>query len=329
MTLLLASLILAANTTGLVPLNDLGPHEYRWGYVGGLYDDKTNNVPADHAADGLVEAAQIQPLDENGQPDPNGKIGFLSVGYGNTQLTFDQFIALAASDPHVNPAVVFANGAAPNEDVMQWEQPWQPVYDRVLNEVLAPAGLTEEQVQVVWMQQINQNPFTPLPVQYADSYLVKASMANTLRALKTHYPNLRVAYLSSPEYAGYDTGHFLGEPYAYEDGLAVRWVVTGQIDYMRIGEMWDPRISDLSYKEGKAPWVTWGPYLWADGTNPRSDGLTWQRTDFSFDGVTLSENGAKKSAGLLMKFLLEAPTAANWFMSTEQAPTDRRRSARR
>jgi hypothetical protein len=77
--------------------------------------------------------------------------------------------------------------------------------------------------------------------------------------------------------------------------------------------MWDPRIANLSYEQGMAPWVTWGPYLWANGTNPRSDGLVWLRSDYEADGATLSEAGARKSAGMLMKFLLTEPTAAGWF----------------
>ena len=33
-----------------------------------------------------------------------------------------------------------------------------------------------------------------------------------------------------------------------------------------------------------APWAAWGPYLWANGTEPRSDGLTWPREDFTGGG---------------------------------------------
>ncbi|HEY3055596.1 MAG TPA: hypothetical protein VGK31_06660 [Thermoanaerobaculia bacterium] len=329
MNLLLAAVVI----TTLVPLNDLGPNPYAWGYYGGLWDVKNTGdatIPADHAAAGLRFAAKIQPLDRDGHPDPSGKIGFLAVGYGNTRKTFEQFEAMAAADPHVNhDALVFLNAAFDHVDALQWEQPWNRIYGAVSNNVLAPAGISEAQVQVIWLQQINEHPYVPLGIQIADAYVVKGEIANALRALKTWYPNLQIAYLSSPEYGGYDTDHMLGEPFAYEDGLAVRWVILGQIEFMRKGETWDPRIADLSYDEGKAPWTTWGPYLWANGTTPRSDGLTWQRSDFEADGFTFSEAGARKSAGLLMKFLLGEPTAARWFGQDATPPRARRRSARR
>lgn len=330
MNLVLASIALTAATT-LVPLNDLGPREYRWGYYGGLWDeyntgDKT--IPPDHAAGGMRQAARIQPLDADGNPDPNGKIVFMSIGYSNTQITFDSFMSMASSDARVNhDSLVMVNAAMDKLDAEQWEFPWSPIYGRIDSQSLAPAGVTREQVQVAWLQQINQNPFTPLPIQYADSYLLKATIAQTLRTLKTEFPHLQIVYLSDPEYAGYGTRDFLTEPFAYEDGFAPRWVILGQILFVRQGEIWDPRIANLDYDHDVAPWVTWGPYMWANGDVPRSDGLTWLRSDYLADGNTLSPAGAAKSADLLMKFLLSEPTAAKWFTNGNATPLPARRRA--
>jgi hypothetical protein len=328
MNVLLAAIAIAT----LVPLNDLGPNPYAWGYYGGLWDVRNTGdttIPADHAAAGARFAAKIQALDRDGRPDPSGKIGFLAVGYGNTRKTFEQFEAIAAADPLVNRDLVFLNAAFDHVDAPQWEQPWNRIYGAVSINVLAPAGISEAQVQVVWLQQVDEHPLWPLGVAFGDAYIVKGEIANALRALKIWYPNLQIAYLSSPEYAGYDTQHLIGEPFAYEDGLAVRWVILGQIEFIRKGETWDARIADMSYDEGKVPWTTWGPYLWANGTTPRSDGLTWQRSDFESDGSTLSEAGARKSAALLMNFLRDEPTARPWFTHESMPNPGRRRSARR
>jgi hypothetical protein len=92
---------------------------------------------------------------------------------------------------------------------------------------------------------------------------------------------------------------------------------------MRTGSFWDTRIGDLNYDRGSTPWIAWGPYLWANGTTPRSDGLTWTPEDFQPNGKTLSEQGAAKGAALLYQFLLHEPTAA-WFRS---GPVTRKRVA--
>jgi lysophospholipase L1-like esterase len=63
------------------------------------------------------------------------------------------------------------------------------------------------------------------------------------------------------------------------------------------------------------PLLLWGPYLWADGTTPRkSDGLTWERTDFATDGVHPSESGRRKVADMLLKYFTTDPLAKSWFV---------------
>ena len=69
----------------------------------------------------------------------------------------------------------------------------------------------------------------------------------------------------------------------------------------------------MRYDNESVPWLTWGPYLWANGTTPREDGLTWERDDFESDGFTLSARGAQKSATELLRFMMREPTASGWF----------------
>lgn len=317
--LLLALLIsLPARADHLIPLNDLGNRDYHWGYIGGLWDNGGNEMEPGHLANGLRRAGLIQPLDANGKPSPNGKIVFMSAGFGETATIFDSLMPMAASDARVNhDSLVFVNAAHENFDFASWAWPFLTNYNRIKTDVLLPAGVTEKQVQVAWVQMVTNSPLDPpLPIQYADAYRLKQGFAMALRSMKERYPNLQVAYLSSRVYGGYSTTNWNPEPYAYENGLTVRWMVVGQQIMMRqAGEYWDTRIGDLNYEKGVAPWISWGPYLWANGTTPRSDGLTWERDDFRMDGETLSEQGAQKAATLLFDFLLHEPTAANWFLS--------------
>ncbi len=77
----------------------------------------------------------------------------------------------------------------------------------------------------------------------------------------------------------------------------------------------DERAGDLNYNTA-VPWIGWGPYLWADGVNPRSDGIFWPRTDYD-DPVHLGPEGVEKAAALLLTFFKTAPQARCWFVTGE------------
>jgi hypothetical protein len=298
--------ILFATLVNSTPLNDLGPAPYAYGYFGGLYENGTNFDPADHLAIGLQRAAAIK--------TPGV---FLAIGFGETQRIFDAFTQMTRNDPRVNHQMTFINAACDGCDFSTWIPPQSDgTFNRIRNTQLAPAGLSDKDVQVVWMQLVTNDPFSPLPRQDGDAYRLKGSIATALRALRARYPNLQIAYLSSRVYGGYATTDWNPEPYAYESALSVRWIVMGQISWERTGGLWDTRIGNIDDTAGQSPWVAWGPYLWADGTAPRSDGLTWQRDDFEADGETLSPKGAQKGAELLLQFLLDEPTAS-WFRAPD------------
>ena len=89
------------------------------------------------------------------------------------------------------------------------------------------------------------------------------------------------------------------EPWAYEGGFACKWM----IENWQIG----PTPGD--------PWVGWGPYLWANGTAPRSDGLTWNLSDYREDDqMHLGSSGMAKVASLLSDFFKTDPTARGWYL---------------
>ena len=64
-----------------------------------------------------------------------------------------------------------------------------------------------------------------------------------------------------------------------------------------------------------APYLCWGPYLWADGLNPRSDGFTWACSDvLATDFTHPSSTGIGKVADQLLAFFKTDPTATPWFL---------------
>ncbi len=47
--------------------------------------------------------------------------------------------------------------------------------------------------------------------------------------MQERFPNLRIAYVSSQTYGGYATTPLNPEPFAYESGFAVKWLIADQI----------------------------------------------------------------------------------------------------
>lgn len=318
----------AATSTGLVPISDLGSTLYLDRYAGGLYPDG-NEMPVDHRAAGRMRAAAVTPRDASGRPAPDGKVVLLSIGMSNTDQEwcfFNGFTCAAISftgqalaDPDVDhDTLLIANGASGGQTAPAWTAPDAANYTRIRNEVLTPAGVTPAQVQVAWVKLANGAPSVHLPDPAADAFVLEGQLAEVVRALRVNYPNLAMVFLSSRIYAGYASTNLNPEPYAYETGFSVKWLIEAQIDQVR-GLGVDPATGDLDYATGVAPWLAWGPYPWADGTTPRSDGLTWSCGDLSSDGTHPSNPGRQKVGGLLLDFFLGSAFAADWFRAPEPA----------
>nr|NIW44804.1 hypothetical protein [Gammaproteobacteria bacterium] len=96
---------------------------------------------------------------------------------------------------------------------------------------------------------------------------------------------------------------------AFETGFAVKWLIEQQING-------DPELNfNPDNGDVLAPYLTWGPYLWIDGQNPREDGRVWLQEDLRGDCTHPSESGANKVADMMLEFFLTDPTTHSWFPS--------------
>ena len=292
------------NSTGLVPLSDLPAGATYQGEPGGLYPGGRNTPPDSHLRAGVALARRIVPLDAAGRPSPDGKIVLLSIGMSNTTQEFQAFQKLAAAATGLHPRLVMVDGAQGGQAADTTADP-QAAFWKVAGERLSAAAVTDRQVQAVWVKQAIIMPHRAFP---AEAKRLQSYLVDTLHNLAARYPNLKIAYLSSRIYAGYATIPLNPEPHAYESAFAVRWVIASQI-------AGDPGLNyDPSKGPVRSPWLAWGPYLWADGAKPRSDGLTYLPSDLGPDGTHPSSSGREKVARLLLDFLKKDPTSRPWFL---------------
>ena len=339
---LVLGLIVAS--TDARPLTDMAPGETYLGFEGGLYPGGQNVAPTSHYNEGVALARSIEPLDANGNPDPNGKIVMMSLGMSNVTQEWCNamsdpqlgcgswtFMGQAESDATLNTApnggpLVIVNGARGGQASEEWDSPDSPEYTRVEQMVFPYFNVTAQQVQVIWLKgALSRSYFgstdrLSLPNPGADAYSTEHVLGDLLRTLRIKYPNLKQVFMSSRIYGGYANAMSNSpEPFAYEGGFGVKWAIEAQIT-QRSGGSVDAEAGDLS--ENAAPWAAWGPYLWApgqgDGT-PRSDGLVWLNSYIQSDGIHPNAQGEEIVADLLMDFFKTSPYTRCWFLANGPA----------
>ena len=331
-----------ANTndwSALVPLTDLAGL-YK-GEDGGLYGGGNNTPPEALRAAHVKESAKICPRDADGEPSPNGKIGFITLGFSNPSIESEDFKRTADTDPQKSPDVIIVNGCIGGRSAVMWA--WdgadillkaeQERLDKEMDVLHMPkenrrtsagtakdtwptlakriteAGLSPKQVQVCWLKQVEANP-SPLGDFPAHARVLQADVTAILNIARYYYPNLRVVYLSSRTFGGWsERTSGSPEPYAYESGFATRWIMQSQSNG-------DPQLNfDGERGAINAPLVLWGPYLWACGNSPRKfDGLTWTLNDVRDDHLHPSTSGCRKTTALLLNFFKTNKETRRWFL---------------
>lgn len=270
------------------------------GEPGGLYPG-SNERPRAHEKAGLTLANSIQPID--------GKIVMASFGMSNTTQEFSDFVDAVSPLKGLNPELVLLDLARGGVDANDMGDPTHSYWTDTVPQRLGRAGLTAGDVQVAWLKQAVRAPSGTFEQHTAEVY---GALRTLVQLLRVEFPNLKMLYLSSRTYGGYASGGLSPEPYAYEDGFAVKWLIEDQING-------DPGLA-FTGRDATAPWLSWGPYLWADGHNFRSDGLHYVCDDFrDDDGVHPAKGLLSKVTVQLRHFFSTDSTTEPWFMLQQDA----------
>ncbi|MBI3872344.1 MAG: hypothetical protein HY304_04620 [candidate division Zixibacteria bacterium] len=299
-----------STSKGYTPLPQLAGTYH--GYPGGLYPGGSNVAPPSHDSAGLALGLSFQPLDTLGQVDPNGYWVLLSVGMSNCTQEFSRFIQDLQGDTTLHPRLRIVDGAQGGQtaSIIKYDT---AAFWRVIETRLRSQGLGTRQVQAIWFKEANAGPTGGFP---SAAIQLRDDLRDDARTMRQKFPNLKQVFVSCRTYAGYATTALNPEPYAYESGFAVRWLIESQID----GN------DSLNFDSGSgavnAAWMAWGPYLWTDGIIPRAgDSLQWLCADVvSTDGTHPSTSGRAKVSQLLIQFFESSPYAIPWFLKPTVNP---------
>lgn len=284
------------------PLIDFGTATYR-GTTGGLYTTGNQRPPA-HDAAGISIAQNIRPLNTAGNQDNvNGKVVWVSIGMSNTTQQVQTFLQLMDTFANKHQKLLLVDGAQGGQDIVAINNSSAPYWDTVRNRLLAK-GASMAQVQIIWFKQAEANPSDTAFATYPDA--LKEKYKTAMHILKMKFPNAKIIYHCDRMYAGYSNGNLNPEPYAWYTGWTVKKLIADQIN----GD------ATLSYtgSNPQTAYMCWGPYLWAKGTIPRSDGLVWNQNDFQNDGTHPSALGRMKVANMMLNFFMNDATSTPWFL---------------
>jgi hypothetical protein len=262
----------AGSTNEMIPLDMMGPNDTYHGLKGGLVD---NGEPT-------VEAA-------------GDKIIIIAISMSNGFQEFSRFMDLYEGHPDASDKIVLINCAVGGSALESWLSE-QTLWERCKDDITQNHSL--DQVKVVWAKDANQDTADgiTLPEANADYYDLIANIGALSQKIGDEFPSVQAVFHSSRIYGGYVEERkqaARGEPISYEGGFAINAV----IEKWQAGQL------------PGAPWIGWGPYIWANGAMmANASGIVWTTADFqgtNGDNQHPSEAGATKVADALHTFFMQ------------------------
>ena len=184
--------IAGITTVANIPLNDLGTETYK-GYVGGLYPNGLNNPTGTYAVDLYKICRSITPLDTFGNPNKNGNILFVSLGWSTCGNNMRALQAKTVGNPLTNPKllIVTLNSGRGLGRLNDVANPNDNYWNLVTSQIEG-ANTSYRQVQIIYLETEDSTNIRSFPGRPLH---VKNELESCFRVFKEKFPNVKLVYL--------------------------------------------------------------------------------------------------------------------------------------
>lgn len=267
---------------------------------GGLYSGSRNSPEIAQKALIQRQLGLVKPLDVNGSPSEEGKIGFIYIGDPYTAGEFSTLSDFLDGNSQANSSLVLVDGSGSELEAGYWQKSlfvWESLKDKV-----SAQELNSKQAQILWINLgfAKYEDNMSLDVQNHANLL-----EGILKKYLVKYPETKLIYLSSPRYSGLSKDPNYQEPQSYEVGFAVRELINRQ-------ERGDLVFRDSVTVLRSEPALLWGPYLWSSSTSG-SGQFTYSADNYAEDGLSLTVQGKQRFAVDLFDFWSSYDFSKSWF----------------
>lgn len=276
-----------------IPLND--PEIFFFnGLSSGLYPWGNALIENDYKTNYINISKTITPLDKKGNPSFKGKIVMLGIGGSHAYIVYNGIKNAWLSDAGFGKNLVFANAGTGGKDLPDILDPGASYWQRIVK-VLDSNRVKSSQVQVIF---IIEDDFVNRDTTIQRAYAIKDQYITLLTTIRSKYPNCKMILVADRGYAGYSTLSKYDEPKGYLNGWAVKFVVEDFINGT-IPQM---------------PFINWFEYYWANGEEPRWDGLTYLSSDFVAPEFAHITTQKANELGIVTHAKLKADAGVvNWY----------------
>jgi len=281
------------SVVGNIPLNDPEFFTYN-GLSSGLYPWGNDLIDNQYNTNYLAVSSSIQPLNKEGVPGSKAKTVILGIGGSQAYRLFSGIRNAWSSDPGFGKKLVFANAGTGGKDLPDIIETNASYWKRVIK-VLDSNKVNNLQVQVIF---IVEDDFINRDTTIQRAHTINGQFQTLLNTIREKFPNVKLVLFADRGYSGYSTLSKYDEPKGYLNGWAVKLVAE---DY-------------INGNIPSVPFVNWYEYYWANGEEPRWDGLTYLISDFEapeFAHYTVDKCNA---LGVVTHNKLKTdPGCSNWY----------------